>query len=112
MPQRTDRMPFGKFKGVLLTDIPTDYLEWLASLSHLRDPLRGAVERELDARQEDRATGQNEMCPSPRVAEEIIGAGVRSLARRYHPDAGGSHEDMVRVNDAAEWLRRQVRSVA
>ena len=35
----------------------------------------------------------------------MIGAGVRSLARRAHPDAGGSHHAMSTVNQAADFLR-------
>lgn len=40
------RMPFGKFKGVELGDLPDDYLAWLTTLHDLRDPLRSAVATE------------------------------------------------------------------
>jgi hypothetical protein len=29
----------------------------------------------------------------------------RAPARRYHPDVGGSHEQMIRVTAVADWLR-------
>ena len=39
-------MPFGKFKGTPLEELPVDYLCWLAQLD-LREPLRRAVVSEL-----------------------------------------------------------------
>jgi hypothetical protein len=46
------------------------------------------------------------------IAEELIGAGVKQLARRYHPDAGGTHEQMIAVQVAADALRHAARSLA
>ena len=37
-------MPFGKFRGFDVEDLPDDYLSWLYSLPGLRNPLRRAVE--------------------------------------------------------------------
>ena len=48
---------------------------------------------ELDA--EDRA-----------LLAELIRAGYRALALRYHPDQGGSTETMLRLNRIMERLRR------
>lgn len=42
-------MPFGKFKGAALEDLPADYVVWLSQLE-LREPLRGAVVVELGRR--------------------------------------------------------------
>ncbi|MFQ5471988.1 MAG: putative quorum-sensing-regulated virulence factor [Dehalococcoidia bacterium] len=39
------RMPFGKHKGMLLPDIPGDYVDWLLSLDDIDDDLRGALRR-------------------------------------------------------------------
>lgn len=50
-------MPFGKFIGECLCDIPTDYLAWLARLPDLRPPLRGAVRAELSRRRQHRNRG-------------------------------------------------------
>lgn len=52
---RPIRMPFGKWKGRLLTELPADYLKWLGDLSGLREPLRGAVWIEIRDR---RAAGK------------------------------------------------------
>jgi hypothetical protein len=43
------------------------------------------------------------------VIDEIISAGVRSLARTHHPDVGGDHQRMVTINNAADWLREKAR---
>jgi hypothetical protein len=102
------KMPFGKHKGEPLAALPDGYLDWLVTID-LRPRLRAAVWNEI-RRREDAAAGRAQgssslTCPEPRVARELVGAGLRSLARRYHPDAGGSHEDMIRVTACADWLR-------
>jgi hypothetical protein len=106
-------MPFGKFKGWSLDELPDAYLEWLCGLDDLREPLKSGVERESQARF-GRTAGA--LVPLPReavpVADELVTAGFRVLARRHHPDTGGDHRAMTLVNTAAEWLRQQVRSAA
>lgn len=42
------------------------------------------------------------------MANELINAGYRALSRKHHPDAGGSHEAMVKVNRALDALRKMV----
>ena len=44
------RMPFGKHKGSLLTDLPSEYLLWVGCLPDLRQPLLGAILREMGRR--------------------------------------------------------------
>lgn len=46
------RMPFGKFKGLELADLPDEYLDWLMGLVDLRDPLRMGVEQEAQRREQ------------------------------------------------------------
>ena len=105
------RMPFGKYRGMVLEELPDSYFLWLVTLD-LREPLASAVSREA-ARRGMRGSRRPELPLVDRdVAEELVGAGVRSLARKYHPDAGGRHETMTAVNVAAEWLRRQLRGLA
>lgn len=97
-------MPFGKYKGVPLSDIPDEYLDWLRTRDDLRDPLLSALNEELARRQRSR--------PDPHVVEDIIARGQRSLARTAHPDvSGGSHEAMLAVRSAADWLYEQARSL-
>lgn len=40
-------MPFGKYKGTPLEDLPNEYLIWLGCLDGLRHPLLGHVLREM-----------------------------------------------------------------
>jgi hypothetical protein len=44
-------MPFGKYEGVPLRDVPTSYLEWLERNISLRDPLKSQVRAILEARE-------------------------------------------------------------
>jgi hypothetical protein len=99
-------MPFGRYRDAPLPDVPTDYLDWLASLGYLRDPLKTAV-----AEERARRHGHG---PDPRIVEDLIAAGQRALARRHHPD-GGTDEAMLAVRIAADWLfahAAQLRGVA
>jgi hypothetical protein len=96
-------MPFGKYRGVPLRTIPTEYLHWLAGLDDLREPLKGAVIAELLARRQ--AVHLPLLpCPDPALAEQLVGAGRRVLAKRLHPDTGGSHDAFVRLTEVGAWL--------
>lgn len=45
------RMPFGKHKGELLEDLPTDYIRWcLENLERLDEPYRREMENQLTMR--------------------------------------------------------------
>jgi hypothetical protein len=41
-------MPFGKYKGELISSLPTDYLEWLVENAELREPLKTQIHDVLD----------------------------------------------------------------
>lgn len=104
------RMSFGKFKGVLVADLPDDYLEWLHTLDDLREPLRGAVKQEWDSRH-----GQplREIPAGVRqMASELVSVGFRKMATIHHPDIGGTNTTMAQINLAAEWLRTLIRNPA
>jgi hypothetical protein len=109
-------MPFGRYRGALLDQLPDDYLAWLLTLDDLREPLRSAVAREANRRRthewRHETSARLACCPAPDVAEALIGAGLRSLSRRYHPDAGGTHEQMIQVTAVADWLRGVLRGRA
>jgi len=46
------KMPFGKFKGCYLDELPDDYLDWLRFEIELREPLKkSAIDREFLTRE-------------------------------------------------------------
>lgn len=100
-------IPFGKFKGTFLCDLPGDYLAWLQTIE-LRDPLRAAIFTEAKERKFEH-NNQISSVPHIAVVDELIGAGLRTLAMKYHPDRGGNPEKMVAINTAVDWMRSQVR---
>jgi hypothetical protein len=104
------KVPFGKFKGVELADVPDDYLRWLKSLGHLREPLRSAVADEYEFRFSSANPVETLPADVRVMVEEIVASGYRSLAQRHHPDHGGATRAMQLLNDAVAWLRRMVRS--
>ena len=109
----TPRMPFGKFKGLRLGEIPTSYLEWLSTID-LHDDLRRAVEAELIVRQAffgEEPGDQLSTIPPPELQpalREIVKSGYRAAARRHHPDVGGCDEDMAALHEAFRWLERSI----
>jgi hypothetical protein len=77
-------MKFGRFKGVALCDVNSDYLMWLYGLENLERPLRDYVRLELEAR------GLLEVTAVPggsQLTVEIIEQTRRQLALKYHPTA-------------------------
>jgi hypothetical protein len=97
-------MPFGKYKGELIEDIPTDYLRWLFRECNLRPPLRYAVERELAIRRADAASNPPAAQAAPAWAS-IIREWHREMALKFHPDRGGHVEAMKAINHAADRLK-------
>lgn len=98
-------MLFGKHRGMPLHQLPDEYLSWLAGLDTLRSPLREAVHAEKERREGARTL-------DPKIALEIVNAGFRTLAKRNHPDLGGQHVAMQKLNAAHVWLRAQVEVLA
>ena len=107
-------MPFGRYRGREISEVPTDYLEWLVT-SELRRWLRDLVERELRRREdEDTAVGAATSLArlDVSVALQLIDAGRRGLANRHHPDRGGDVEVMQAINATADMLRAWLASRA
>lgn len=96
-------IPFGKYRDLPLKEVPTPYLLWCVRASRrVSARLRLRIDQELQARG---------FPPLPRPAPpadwpEVMRRWYRELARRYHPDHGGSDEAMKVVNAAHELLRR------
>ena len=104
------KMPFGRHAGQPLGSIDVGYLTWLAARADLRQPLAGHVFAVLAARRlKDEAVERTlDDVADPEIAAEIVTAGLRALAKRHHPDAGGDAERMTRVNVTAAWLRERL----
>ena len=41
------KMPFGKYKGVKIENIPSDYLEWILENVTLRDTLQDEINAQI-----------------------------------------------------------------
>lgn len=117
------KMPFGKYRGAEIEDLPSDYLDWLMTIK-LQGPLQAAVKGEWKIRFKAarKAAGyaaeEQETAPPPappraglddaerRLLMEVVRAGYRALARKYHPDLeGGNPEMMVDLNRLMDRLK-------
>lgn len=90
------RMPWGKHRDCLLSDIPGSYLFWVLEQCESVDGLlRRSIEGELARRLPQ---------PSPRVIREGVDKATvldwcRRAAIACHPDHGGSTKAMKLVNE-------------
>lgn len=108
------RMPWGKFRDEALEDVPASYLCWcIESAENLRPALRDAIETELGRRFCKRSHGSSArpgptmMPPATGVVAELIEAGFRALAKKHHPDVGGTHQGMLQVGQARDYLMQR-----
>jgi hypothetical protein len=117
------RMPFGKYKGEQIHDLPDDYLYWiLENIEDLSDRLLNAICEALGEDPADYQPSTHRPPPPPpkppskptskaisqSTAKRIIDAGRRSLAKTCHPDAGGNAEEMIQINATADWLLERI----
>jgi len=110
-------MPFGRYRGVPLEEVPLSYLRWLLRELALREPLLTYVERECrrrnGRRHRHRAASPTTSLAFPpalrATAAEIVTTGFRVLALKRHPDHGGRHEEMLDLQRAREALERLVK---
>jgi hypothetical protein len=89
------RLGFGKYKDTDLRDVPEEYLQWLinSSLENVNNYQAELARREMVEEADASWT------------ERIIKIGYRELAKRHHPDGGGSDADMQQLNNAYENLK-------
>ncbi len=108
-------MPFGKFKGLAVEDLPSDYLEWLIDTVDLRGRLRDAVCGEANRRTPPALPPPGPPTVTLRIvpdqvslARDVFDLGHRAAARKLHPDVSGSAGDMKLLNALAESVRSQL----
>jgi hypothetical protein len=102
---QAETMPFGRYEGQPVSELPDGYVRWLWSLTNLRDPLRTTVEREYRRRFDAPAP---RLLPSPAARDAacaLVAAGYRTLVKKTHPDVGGDHAAMVALTAARDFLR-------
>ena len=101
-------MPFGRYVGKSLDDIPTHYLTWAVRIA--REPLRTHINQELCRRDQDqtRTRAWQGLSCDRSVVLQIVRTGFRKLVMECHPDHGGNHASMVKLNAANSWLMKQL----
>lgn len=90
------KLGFGKYGDYDISDVPEDYLEWLITSSKERIK---QCESELARRDNAAMANMNWM-------QKIIKAGFNDLARKHHPDMGGTTQDMQELNASYDALKR------
>jgi hypothetical protein len=111
-------MTFGKYKGQLIQDVPKDYLEWAVSKIVDMDPaLKHAIRLDLTRRARPGArpppsaeapSEQTVLAKTRESLDQIVGRWYRQASRRYHPDCGGTADQMIVVNGCREFLEREI----
>jgi hypothetical protein len=82
-------------------------LEW--ALTVAREPLRTNIREELTRREGSHVRTRPALTPQDRAAAlHIVKHGFRQVVKSAHPDAGGTHTEMVALNRANEWLLTQI----
>lgn len=91
------KMPFGKYKGWSIEDIPTTYLVYGLEEFELPEELRNEFLFNLFVRLE---------LPFERldISDFKIKGIYRELSKKYHPDKGGSDQAMAAINDFRDRL--------
>jgi hypothetical protein len=113
-------MTFGLYKGQVLREVPSEYLQWsLRTIKDLWPWLRAAIKEELKRRAQgddtQRYDREQRRLPAPdiEVVDEIVSFARRRLARMHHPDVhGGDGSHLARINAALDWIVDQARSAA
>jgi Putative quorum-sensing-regulated virulence factor len=105
------RMPFGKYRGLAVADVPPEYLFWLYRNGEIEPELRGAIADVLrgliparDRPVVPRPAGVDGREAARREVLAALKAAYREMAMRHHPDRGGSHQAMIGVNALYERL--------
>jgi hypothetical protein len=96
------KMPFGKYQGCEIENIPESYLKWLKRSVPLYGDLKAEVEGVLSG-DWPRYYAATEVGGDSAVIKEAY----RTMAKKIHPDAGGSNEAMKAINCFYDLLRNK-----
>lgn len=126
------RMPWGKYKGKLFTQIPCDYLDWVATeakatTESLRQSILDYLHQEEDDTDEDAvfieelkaelSQAKKRVAQLERELDHVAELQKRSTPHKdymawyrrmsllCHPDRGGTHELMVLLNEFKEMMK-------
>lgn len=102
------RMPFGKYRGVDVEDVPVSYLVWLLTEGNirgddLRDAIRETVRDRLDLDMDTVSTTVVYSLPPTLV--EKFNKMYRKASLLCHPDRGGDTETMQLLNEVRDLIR-------
>ena len=105
------KMPWGKYKGRPLSEVPAGYLAWtLEECDNVRGEFRRALELELIDRLglEVRPAGPYRAPAPPRPPAnwpDVVRRWHREMVLEFHPDRGGSTEACQVLNAAHDRLQ-------
>ena len=92
-----ETMPFGKYKGYLISEIPSNYLVYGLEAFELPEELKESIKEEVcDRLQIDNSGDYNSF---------KIKDAYKKMSKKYHPDLGGSTEAMQAINEFNSLLK-------
>ena len=112
-------MPFGRYSGQELEELPSQYLSWLTKLT-LYPPLSDAVTREVKRRAGESESERLVSYPAvhikiPRaerqLAQRLVNLGHKVLARKLEADASADPALVERLNELAAIVKEQLAEV-
>lgn len=92
-------MPFGKYRGASLEQVPDHYLLWiLDKCQEISDTLRDAIRDRLSLNERHSAGTTN--------WEGFVQTWYHAMVKDFHPEKGGSEEALRAINAGYGRMRR------
>lgn len=92
------KFPFGKFKGTSIKYIETSYLVYALENFDVKDDLYDAIKTEIASR----------FSINPTIVKiDNLKSVYLTMAKKYHPDKGGSNAAMQAINEFYQLLCNQ-----
>lgn len=105
------QMPFGKYEGEELEDIPVSYLRWLRANVELYGELEEEVEYILSGDDDDLFNSfyrKENRSETTVVDLKEIRSLYRRLSLKWHPDTGGNTQAMQALNEYTSEIEKLV----